>query len=83
MTPFFRALSVHNELVEARRDAEPSYHEPPWSPITEEQAQAARDAAAEAAGSGRIEAAEAAWAQIHADYPQAAAAVEAEAEAGM
>jgi hypothetical protein len=80
-TPFFQAVAAHNELAQARWELEPSYYEPPFPPSPEE-AQTARDLAAQAAvdQAGRVAAAEARWAQIQAEHPAAAAAVEAEAQ---
>ncbi len=80
MNPFFQAVEAHNEMLQAHQELEPTYYEPPWEPNAEE-AQAAREQAAQARidQAGRAEAADAAWAQIHVDHPSAAAEVEAEA----
>lgn len=80
MTPFFRAVEAHNEMLQAHRELEPTYYEPPW-PASEQEAQAAREMAHEArtAQAGPADAADAAWAQVQADFPGAATDVEAEA----
>jgi hypothetical protein len=45
MTPYFRWVLEQNAALQARHETEATYYEPPWSPITEQEAAAARDLA--------------------------------------
>jgi len=78
--PFFQAVEAHNEMLQARWEFEPTYYEPPW-PANEQEVQAARELADQARidQAGRVAAADAAWARVQAEFPGAAAEVEAEA----
>jgi hypothetical protein len=85
MTPYFRRVLEWNAALQAQRETEASYHEPPWSPVTEQEAAAARELADQARA--RQEAKPGVWREIEdpdAEFPPILAKVaEAEPEAEL
>jgi len=45
MTPYSRQVLEQNAALQAQRETDATYYEPPWSPITEQEAAAARELA--------------------------------------